>query len=95
MKHPSFTSAHISIYTLFPKQWQQIWETLPLREGTMRLGCYLFIFHFQVYNNPVLQAKQSLLEALRHIKFIPSTAQRWGTVFQHRNTNIQDSAGEK
>lgn len=51
-----------------------------LRKGTMRHGClaYLFIylFHFHVYNNPALEAKQSLLEALRHIKFILSTAVR-------------------
>lgn len=34
------------------------------------------LFYFGVYNNPVLEAKQSRVEALRHIKFILSTAVR-------------------
>lgn len=37
---------------------------------------FIYLFHFRVNNNPVLEAKQSLLEALRHIKFILSTAVR-------------------
>lgn len=97
MKHPSFASAHIhvSIYTHFQRSGNRFGSLSHSEKGLWGSGVIYLFFIFKSITTPFWKQNKVYWRRSGISNLFWAQLREGGTVFQRRNTNIQDSAGEK